>query len=158
MNKWSLFKQVVEALRAEREKAEQARDAAQEEANQHVGRMESRYDTFREEAQYAVAAQEKRILEYEKRIQQVEELLTDPAWLGPGGPAVVGSVVILRPEKGDEKRLFIAPAGGGIVIQDESGPVTVLTPDAPLGSKLLGLAVGDSFELNGTCFSVTAIS
>ena len=156
--KRGLFKQIADALRAEREKAAQARSAAQEEANRHVGRMESRYDTFKEEAQYEVAAQEMRIEKYEEGIRQIVNLLASPALLESSAKAQVGSLIALRTETGDEKRFVIAPAGGGIVIRDDGDPLTVLTLDAPLGQRLLGLSIGDQCEISNTRYTITSIS
>ena len=125
------------------EKAGQARDIAQTEANQHVGRMESRYDTFKQEAQYDVAAQESRITEYAKGIDQIQTLLADSDDLNPSVAVRIGSVVKLKSETGEEKFYILSPAGGGIVVAEDGVSIFTLTPGSPLGKQLLGLKVGD---------------
>ena len=48
---------------------------AQTEANYHIGAMQSRYDTFKEEAQYLVAAQQIRVIDLEQKISQCDNLI-----------------------------------------------------------------------------------
>ena len=55
--------------------AEKERAGAQFEANSHVGAMELRYDTFKEEAQYLAQAHLKRVYELESGVQKIEELI-----------------------------------------------------------------------------------
>ncbi len=43
---------------------------AQQEANYHIGAMESRYDTFKEEAQYLTEAQKLRLLTLQGQLQE----------------------------------------------------------------------------------------
>jgi transcription elongation GreA/GreB family factor len=144
MNKESAFKQISAHLRDAQEKAEQARDDAQQEANQHVGRMESRYDTFKQEAQYEVEAQESRISEYQKGIGQINALLAETSLANIALAVQVGSGINLQLETGEEKFYLLSPAGAGIVVADENASIFTLTPDSPLGKQLLGLRVGDS--------------
>lgn len=148
MDKQSLFKQISANLRDAQEKAEQARNTAQKEANSHVGRMESRYDTFKEEAQYEVAAQEVRIRGYQNGINQIATLLANASSLSPSRTIKIGSIAKLKPKTGEERFYIISPAGGGVTAKDVGISVSALTPDSPLGKQLLGLEAGDDCELN----------
>ena len=148
MDKRSLFTQISANLRGARDQAEQARDTAQKEANSHVGRMESRYDTFKEEAQYEVAAQELRIRQYQDGINQIGGLIEDASNLKPNKTIRVGSIVILEPEGGKERCYILSPAGGGILAKDGDTSVFTLTPDSPLGKQLVGLEEGDECALD----------
>ena len=49
MEKTIIAKQVLEKLKTDLMRTIKQRDEAQQEANSHVGAMESRYDTFKEE-------------------------------------------------------------------------------------------------------------
>ena len=42
--------------------------------------------------------------------------------------------------------LLLAPAGGGLELEFEDAPLTVLTPDSSLYGELLGLHVGDALD------------
>ena len=51
--------------------------------------------------------------------------------------------------------LFLSVALGKITVDDKS--VIVLSPQSPLGLKLVGLKVGDSAEVNGTKYIIERI-
>jgi len=68
MEKTIIAKQVLEKLKTDLMRTIKQRDEAQQEANSHVGAMESRYDTFKEEAQYLVSGCNKQIEKLNKDI------------------------------------------------------------------------------------------
>lgn len=51
--------------------------------------------------------------------------------------------------------LFISIAIGKIIVDNKT--VIVLSPQSPLGSKLMGLGVGESATINNTTYLVEAI-
>jgi transcription elongation GreA/GreB family factor len=42
---------------------------------------------------------------------------------------------------------FLVPQGGGLVTSVDGRPVQVITPQSPLGERMLGKKVGDSFTV-----------
>jgi transcription elongation GreA/GreB family factor len=44
---------------------------------------------------------------------------------------------------GAKEWFFLAPSGGGTEVQHEGTTVTVITPESPLGSQLIGSRVGE---------------
>lgn len=49
---------------------------------------------------------------------------------------------------GKEKKLFfLAPKGGGILIEVDSLKVQIVAPDSKIGSELMGKTVGDVVEM-----------
>ena len=66
-----------------------------------------------------------------------------PPVFAPGTPIGIGALVQLEfPE--ERHWFFLGPAGGGIEVVCDGIPITVLTPDSPLGRQLVGLTVSDS--------------
>ncbi len=61
-----------------------------------------------------------------------------------------GSIV-----KANEMYLFISAALPKIII--DSKTIIALSPQSPLGSKLIGNSVGFTFEINGSTFSIIEI-
>ena len=57
--------------------------------------------------------------------------------------------------KTDKGYLFISIALGKATINDK--PVTALSPQSPLGKKLLGLSVGDVAEINNNKYMIETI-
>jgi transcription elongation GreA/GreB family factor len=147
MDKREIFEQIVGALQKGLAITVQARDTAQKEANSHVGKMESRYDTWKEENQYEVAAQELRILEYEDGINRIETLLANESVLEPSKKVRIGSIVTLESESGKENHYILSPAGGGTIASFGEVKIFTLTPDSPLGRQLFGLEKGDDCQL-----------
>lgn len=62
-------------------------------------------------------------------------------------PAAPGAVVVLTPETGDEATYFLAPAGGGELIQLGAATILVLTPHSPLGAAIAGRREGDEISV-----------
>ena len=48
---------------------------------------------------------------------------------------------------GEVEWFFLAPAGGGTEVQHEGATITVITPESPLGSQLLGSRAGGQVKV-----------
>ncbi|HEY4476477.1 MAG TPA: hypothetical protein VJB69_00585 [Candidatus Paceibacterota bacterium] len=148
MDKHKLFQQIESSIKEQIADAERARQDSQDEANRHVGRMQSRYDTFKEEAQQMAAAHELRKVGLSRSLSTIRSFLADLDTLQTGGMIRIGSVVLLESLDGQkQKRVALAPVGGGIKISQEVNEVTIVTPSAPLGRTLLGKLGGEKIEL-----------
>lgn len=94
--------------------AEQGRQEAQEEANYHGGTMESRYDTFKEEAQYLAGAQTRLIFEFKAAYNQLEHVLRGNVLFDrPHSKVTLASIVIVDDACEKTSAYFISPALGG---------------------------------------------
>lgn len=119
---------------------------AQAEANYHIGAMQSRYDTFKEEAQYLVAAQKIRVIELEDKISQCIELILkieknkvkfDKVELG-------AFFCVRNHEKNIDKYFFITPEGIGLIQDDYGRTIACINITAPIAKSYIGLTVNDS--------------
>jgi transcription elongation GreA/GreB family factor len=129
--------------------AEAARADAQCRANEHAGKIESRFDTFREEAQYLAygqACRRERLLRYleacRRMLAAVEEERDHPA-----GRVRPGVIVELASEFGETRHYLIAPGGLGVRVMVDSMEIMVVSVEAPLARALLGLEEGDPVEM-----------
>ncbi len=161
MDKCLILSQISAHLREMQVRAGSSQKTAQKEANSHVGAMESRYDTFKEEAQYEVTAQEIRIRQYQDGINQIEALIANASNVKPSRTIRIGSVVVLESETTEEKFYILSPSGGGFVAKYDDTTVFTLTVDSPLGKQLIGLEVGDECELrtatSKTCYVIKEV-
>ena len=119
-----VFETLARITTAQIEEQEENRQQAQSEANSHVGAMESRYDTFKEDAQYLSAGFERRIRELTAQrtafTRWAQEVRLEPG-LTPG------ALVRLRAENGTQEQIVIASSAldakrttnGGIRVQGE---------------------------------------
>ncbi len=128
---------------------ESARDA-QAEANSHVGAMQSRYDTFKEEAQYLAEAQKLRAMQLEASVAACNDLIKR---LDAGAFELVeiGARVKIHNDAWPKSRVyFVVPggAGGRVTIGEEDA--LCVTPEAPVIAPFVGLAEGDYPEFGAT--------
>lgn len=56
-------------------RAKKMAEDSQKEANYHIGKMESRYDTFKEEAQYLAAASQKQVFDLSLSLEKINKLI-----------------------------------------------------------------------------------
>ena len=142
--KASLEKMLAEAIRAMNE--------AQEEANNHVGAMESRYDTFKEEAQYLASAHKVRISELQHCIKAINHIKRNPPLLHQ---VEVGCIVVITDE--DEKsqfQYFILPGGDGSKHKLGEMDTFIVSPGSPIARQLLGKSLQDDITLNINVFNL----
>jgi transcription elongation GreA/GreB family factor len=154
--KLQLIEELAQKISDSMQKAEEKRREAQDESNRHIGRMESRYDTFKEEAQYLADNYTHQIAVLRKGLAEIGKLSGEAA--ANSDEIQLGSLFTLRTADG-EKGYLLAPIGGGINL---SGGYTTLTPESDLGKTVLGKKKGDSFSLPGRdlakVFTVTEIA
>lgn len=98
-------------------------------------------DTRALELTYLARGQAQRVVELQDAL--VELAAWTPRRFGDDDAVALGALVTID-EDGDERRLFVAPSGGGNTL---AGGVQVVTPRSPLGQVLLGKHAGDEVEL-----------
>lgn len=101
---------------------------------------ENQYDTRALEASYLAGAQAQRVADVEESLNIYKHLevrdFTDQSPIGP-------TALVDLDLDGKKSRVFITPAGGGLIVVFEGKNVQVLTPKSPLGEALVGLKTGD---------------
>jgi transcription elongation GreA/GreB family factor len=132
------------------DRAETGRAFAQTEANQHKGAMASRYDTFKQEAQFLADAQRVRLAALREEARALRTLLASDDCARATPRVRVPAVVAVRTDEQLDWYL-LAPAGGGVVLEEGDSRIKVITPSSRLGRGLLGKTAGDDAEvqLNG---------
>jgi len=150
-HKLIVLERIKKQLLAMLEQATHAKNEAQTEANAHIGAMQSRYDTFKEEAQYLAAAQAIRLLRLENDIAACEHLekrlrltpdykfnvIETGAWFK----------VIAPSDKKYAQAFFIAPGAGGMLVDMGGIETLCVDSDAPIIKSYIGLLEGDEPEL-----------
>lgn len=119
---------------------------SQSEANSHIGAMQSRYDTFKEEAQYLATAQKIRSFKIEASINECENLIERLSSETLKFRSVeLGALVFIGDENQPsiEKCFLIVPDCAGEKVSIIGKQVLCVTPDAPVIKPFIGLEVGD---------------
>lgn len=140
MKKSEIVASILERLREEFENRHRASKLTREGGNDEESKAEGKYDTLAIEQNYLADGLAKQALAAAEAITEIEKMPlrtfaeTDPIELG-------ALVEIEFP--GEREWFFFAPSGGGTEIQHEGTTVTVITPESPLGSQLIGSRAGD---------------
>jgi len=103
--------------------------------------MTSRYDTFREEAEYRTTAFGVQATKLQEAIRKLNQLLqANPR---TDGKIVAGSLVTVQSENGKNKKYLPVPDGGGFKAQD----VLTVNMKSPVGQALMRKEQGDEVVL-----------
>jgi hypothetical protein len=123
----------------------QAALATREAATHEDAKPENDKDTRAIEAGYLAGAQAERVRDLEKT-RNVLAMLSLKTFAGTD-PIAISALVEVACD--DVLTLyFLAPTGGGMRGNVESTDILVITPQSPMGQKLLGALEGDAFELS----------
>ncbi len=127
------------------ETAEQGRKDAVEESKAHKGAMASRYDTFKEEAQYLAGGFAARIQELAPLLVALKSMRTR---ITANSKVSGGAIVEVEDtDTGVKTKYFLLPAGGGHVYEVNGEQYSTLTIQAPLARSLFGKTEGDEAEI-----------
>jgi transcription elongation GreA/GreB family factor len=144
VNKRQLVEQIIAALTAELEGYKRSARAAHAEATNEQSKAENKYDTRGLEAAYLARGQSRQAAEIVAAMQQYESLPLRE--FAPGEPIDLGAVVIVE-RSGQRTVYFVGPRAGGTEVQYEDDTALVITPQSPVGQRLMGRRQGESLEL-----------
>ena len=132
--------------------ARSAHETAAKAATHEESRAENDKDTRGLEQSYLARGHAQRVAELESAIVVVQTFA--PRSFRADDAIALGALVEIE-EDGKSRRLWLAPHGGGIELDD--GAVTVVTPTSPLGKALLGKHVDDDVEMGKRTLTVNAL-
>ena len=157
IDKEALIAQILKELEGRLAALCQSARAAYEGATHEESRAEDKYDTRGLEASYLAGAQAKRAMELEDAIARYRNLKARD--FGDEDPIALTALVQLEAE-GRDSLYFIGPEAGGTRLVQNGETITVITPKAPLGKKLMGSLADDEFNLTlgGVKRSYTIVS
>jgi len=130
-----------EMARSELQALERVSAVTREEVTSDETRSEGKYDTRSTEASYLARGQAWRIASVRQLVAWLDALPDTPP---ESSVACIGSLVAL--EGDDMEFLLLGPVGGskitinGIVLR-------LISPDSPVGAKIIGLQAGDDIEV-----------
>ena len=140
MNTSEIVASILDRLREEFESRSRVSKITREGGNDAESKAEGKYDTLAIEENYLADGLAKQALAAAEAIAEIEKM---PLRIFTGvDPIGLGALVEID-FPGAREWFFLAPSGGGTEVQHEGTPVTVITPDSPLGSQLIGSRVGD---------------
>jgi len=127
------------------ETAERGRKDAIEESKAHKGAMASRYDTFKEEAQYLAGGFAARIQELTPLLAALKSMRIQ---ITANSKVAGGAIVEVEDiDTSTKTKYFLLPAGGGYAYKVNGEQYSTLTIQAPLARSLFGKTEGDEVEI-----------
>ncbi len=155
MNKTDVLTELLDLLKAEFEGAVSASQDAAEYATNEEARAESQWDTQGIEASYLAAGQATQARQWAQAIETLEQYRND--LLEPKDAVALGALVTCD-INGSRDRFFVAPAAGGQILTLNGDEITVVTPQSPMATRILGKRENETFTLaNGVPGSVLKV-
>jgi transcription elongation GreA/GreB family factor len=146
MDKPVLLNAIVAALATELETLAAAARDARESATDDESRAEDKHDTRAIEASYLADGQERAALELAEALKAYRAL--EPRAFAAGEPVALTAVIELAIGR-QREHYFLGPSRGGLVVTVDGRDVLVITPQSPIGRKLLGRRAGDVVTFDG---------
>lgn len=139
--KQELLNELLGKMKEELHDLEEAAQANKEFATDQEFKAESKYDTRSLEASYLASAEAKRVEDLKLEIQMLEEID-----LKASDEISIGSLVELK-HQDQVRSYFLIPTAGGTMLKMGDKAVLVVSVFSPLGAEVLGLKIGDQFEV-----------
>lgn len=140
-----ILDRIIEEVETQIKTAERGRLGAIEESKAHKGAMASRYDTFKEEAQYLAGGFNARVLELGKTLGALKSIRDySPTITKGSGYAIIEAENL---EDGSRVKYFLLPAGGGNIYKVGDEEIIVLNVGAPMARAFIGGVAGDEVEI-----------
>jgi len=140
MEKSAIIHAVLEHLRGDFERRQSAAKRTRQQGNDAESKSEGKYDTRSTEENYLADGLARQALEAAKAAEVIEKMPIRNFEKSDG--IDVGAVVELRFDK-ETEFFLIATTGGGTEVVWNQKTIVVLTPESPLGSRLLGRRAGE---------------
>lgn len=145
MNKKAILQKIIDDLTARVTLHVEAARTAHAEATDEENKAEDQYDTRGLEAAYLAAGQSRQTAETERAIVEFRAL--DLRKFGPKDPVDLGALVDLQAGGEDPALYFIGPSAGGTEVVHDKRSILVITPQSPLGERLVGRKQGDKLKI-----------
>lgn len=140
MNKQEIVASILDRLRKEFESRNRVSKLTREGGNDAESKAEGKYDTLAIEENYLADGLAKQAVAAAEAIAEIEKMPLRS--FSKDDPIDPGALVEIE-FPGTKEWFFLAPSGGGTEIQHDGTTVTVITPESPLGSQLIGSRGGD---------------
>jgi len=119
--------------------------AIAESAVHDEARSEDSHDTRAIEESYLARGQAQRVADMELDRATIRSLV--PLDFSKGRPIAATALVALEDDSEQCLVVFLAPAAGGLSVEVEGTTVRVVSPQAPLGSAVVGKSFDDDVEV-----------
>lgn len=145
MNKAAVLEAILERLQLDLALYAKAADSARAEATDEQSKAENKYDTRGLEASYLARGQSRQARETEVALEQFAALVRSATT--PAAAVGIGALVELKTGR-ETQWYFMGPRAGGTEVTVDGREILVITPQSPLGQRLVGHRPGDKLPLD----------
>lgn len=142
IKKKAVLNELKSKIQLELDAAKEAYNTSHKHATDQELKADGKYDTRSIEAGYLAGAQKKRVEELEQEYKLIEEVNVEHQ----ADAVSVGSLIALKHNQ-QERFYFISSTSGGTMINIEGQVVLVISAFSPIGTEVIGLKAGESFEV-----------
>ena len=143
MNKSKILDAVLRSLREDFENRLRVSKKTREQGNNSESRAEGKYDTLSIEENYLADGLAKQAESAAQAITLIEK--TQLRAFANNDPIDLSALIEIQFAHATEW-FFLAPVAGGTEVTCARTPVTVVTPESPLGKQLLGSRAGEKIK------------
>jgi len=147
MNKSEILDAVLRSLREDFENRLRVSKKTREQGNNSESRAEGKYDTLSIEENYLADGLAKQAESAAQAITLIEKMQLRA--FADTDPIDLGALIEIQFAHATEW-FFLTPVGGGTEVSCAGTPVTVVTPESPLGQQLLGSRAGEKIKSPST--------
>ncbi|WP_018968953.1 hypothetical protein [Rubritalea marina] len=142
-SKSDIIQSILNTLQSDLDVLRRAALETHENSTDSQSQQEGKYDTRGLEASYLAEAQAAKVNLLEEQIGIIERLVLD---LDDDAPIAPGAMCTISTDT-DAYGYLLLPAGGGLRVEFQGMVFTVITPDSPIGSALLGEVIGADVKM-----------
>ncbi len=136
---------IIKEIEGQIRNTKNGRLSAVKESKAHKGAMASRYDTFKEEAQYLADGYSIQLARLNKTLNELRYIRRDSSIINKGSIRAIVEVQNLSDNS--RAKYFLLPIGGGNIYEVKKEIITVLSVGAPLARAFIGAVAGDEIEV-----------
>lgn len=150
--KSSIISAIRAALKKDFESFQQASQQTRQGGSDDESKADGKYDTQSTEANYLADGQARQAEEVAQAAATFESM--QPRDFKAYHPIDIGALIELAIQQ-QSQWFFLAPVSGGLEITLDQQNITIITPNSPLGSQLIGRHQGD--QLTSPDAKITSI-
>ena len=144
MDKIKIINKLVDNVNMEIKKVEKTFATTRALAAHEEMKAESKWDMRKQEASYLAEAHQKRLEELKLELKLLGEIHVRD--FSSDDEVEIGAIVLIE-LNGQQRHYFISSTAGGTLLDIDGAAILVISVFSPIGSEVLGLKIGESFEL-----------
>ena len=145
INKDAVLAELLRLVEVDLDAITAGQRASQEGATHAENKAEGDKDMRSTESSYLARGLAKRVLELRSAVSQLSVLHNRV--FGDESPIAMSALVQLENENERREHYYIAPSGGGMVVEVAGQKISVVTPISPIARAMIGRQLDDEVEI-----------